>query len=153
MSNGRRQAYFPILDSLRALAVVGVMLGHFSPTILNRVNTGGAGVQLFFVLSGFLITEQLWRSRPAPNYFGGFYARRVLRIFPLYYAVVLIALLASVARGNRLAELSPVLLYAGFMQNLPGLVTTALQPISPLPLFHLWSLAVTGESVMAGPVT
>jgi peptidoglycan/LPS O-acetylase OafA/YrhL len=65
--------------------------------------------------------------------------------------VLLIALFASVGRGYRLSELSPVLLYFGFLQNLPGLVTTALQPVSPLPLFHLWSLAVEEQFYLLWP--
>jgi peptidoglycan/LPS O-acetylase OafA/YrhL len=113
--------------------------------------TGWTGVILFFALSGFLITGSLWDSRGERRVLRNFYLRRVLRIFPLYYAVVLIALLASVARGTRLAELTPVLLYAGFLQNLPGCVTSALLPISPLPLFHLWSLAVEEQFYILWP--
>ncbi len=119
-------------------------LGYFT-------EAGWTGVILFFALSGFLITGSLWDSREERDVLRNFYTRRVLRIFPLYYAVVLIALLASIARGTRLAELTPVLLYAGFLQNLPGLVSTALLPISPLPLFHLWSLAVEEQFYIVWP--
>src|ERR1700761_1097369 len=151
----------PALDGLRGVAILLVYIFHYggglrSTNLLIRVlgyftETGWTGVILFFALSGFLITGSLWDSRDERDVLRNFYARRVLRIFPLYYAVVLIALLASVARGNRLAELSPVLLYAGFLQNLPGLVTTALQPTSPLPLFHLWSLAVEEQFYILWP--
>lgn len=157
-ATGRRD---PALDGLRGVAILLVYIFHYggglrSTNVFVRVlgyftETGWTGVILFFALSGFLITGSLWDSRDERDVLRNFYTRRVLRIFPLYYAVVLIAVLASVARGTRLAELGPVLLYAGFLQNLPGLVTTALQPISPLPLFHLWSLAVEEQFYILWP--
>ena len=157
-ASGRRDA---ALDGLRGVAILLVFIFHYGGGLRSAnpavralgylTETGWTGVILFFALSGFLITGSLWDSRDERDVLRNFYARRVLRIFPLYYAVVLIALVASVARGNRLAELSPVLLYAGFLQNLPGLVTTALQPVSPLPLFHLWSLAVEEQFYLLWP--
>lgn len=157
-ATGRRD---PALDGLRGVAIVLVYIFHYggglrSPNAFVRTlgyftESGWTGVILFFALSGFLITGSLWDSRDERDVLRNFYARRVLRIFPLYYAVVLFALLASVARGTRLAELKPVLLYTGFLQNLPGLVSTALLPISPLPLFHLWSLAVEEQFYILWP--
>jgi peptidoglycan/LPS O-acetylase OafA/YrhL len=94
--------HYPCLDGLRGLAIllviphnadilVPVLRGPFAIfTLLN--GRGWIGVQLFFVLSGFLITEQLYLSRSAPNYFGGFYARRILRIVPLFIAAVALAI-------------------------------------------------------------
>jgi peptidoglycan/LPS O-acetylase OafA/YrhL len=90
--------HYPCLDGLRGLAIllviphntditVPVLHGPFA-VFAVLIDRGWVGVQLFFVLSGFLITEQLCRSRHAPNYLGGFYARRVLRIVPLYAAAV-----------------------------------------------------------------
>src|SRR6187549_3052469 len=88
------------LDGLRGLAIVFVMLFHMNmvPPI-GKVATlwsglcghGGVGVDIFFVLSGFLITGILLDALNRPHYFRNFYARRLLRIFPLYYAVLIFA--------------------------------------------------------------
>src|ERR1035441_7927813 len=87
------------LDGVRGLAILAVMLHHSSwrlsaSTAPGRLFAwllyqGWAGVDLFFVLSGFLITGILLDTRPAENYFSSFYARRALRIFPLAYAFLL----------------------------------------------------------------
>lgn len=157
-ATGRRD---PALDGLRGVAILLVYIFHYGGGLRSThaavrglgyfAETGWTGVILFFALSGFLITGSLWDSREQPHVLRNFYLRRVLRIFPLYYAIIFIALFASVARGTRLGELGPVFLYAGFMQNLPGCVTKALLPVSPLPLFHLWSLAVEEQFYILWP--
>ena len=86
------------LDGLRGLAILSVIFFHaavdYSPsTLAGKVisllfNVGWGGVDLFFVLSGFLITGILLNSRGTTGYFIKFYARRTLRIFPLYYGVL-----------------------------------------------------------------
>jgi peptidoglycan/LPS O-acetylase OafA/YrhL len=88
------------LDGVRGLAILVVLLFHFvAPT--NPTSTtdraiawlfsyGALGVDLFFVLSGFLITGILYDSRNDPAFFRNFYMRRLLRIFPLYYAVLVV---------------------------------------------------------------
>lgn len=92
--------HFPVLDGLRGLAILLVIPHNadvFSGGMLwpaaMLAHAGWVGVQLFFVLSGFLITGNLLDSRHAPNYYQSFFARRVLRIFPLYYGVLIVAFL------------------------------------------------------------
>jgi peptidoglycan/LPS O-acetylase OafA/YrhL len=95
-------SYTPALDGIRGMAIILVLLHHF--TIFDPITSVGAwmgfvallgwsGVDLFFVLSGFLITGILIDSRASDRYFTSFYARRTLRIFPLYYLIVFLSLI------------------------------------------------------------
>ena len=89
------------LDGVRGLAILTVMIHHFTmlphgPKLDDAVHAvcrlGWTGVDLFFVLSGYLITSILVEYKGDSRYFSTFYARRFLRIFPLYYAVLLLVL-------------------------------------------------------------
>jgi peptidoglycan/LPS O-acetylase OafA/YrhL len=93
--------HFPPLDGLRGIAILLVLLHHFTiidpttpaATLAAQIALiGWCGVDLFFVLSGFLITGILIDSRGSERYFTSFYARRTLRIFPLYYLVAFLSL-------------------------------------------------------------
>lgn len=100
MSQPSFDRYFPALDGLRGLAILLVIPhnadvfngGPLWPAAM-LAHVGWVGVQLFFVLSGFLITGNLLDSQNAQNYYQSFFARRVLRIFPLYYGVLIVAFL------------------------------------------------------------
>lgn len=85
------------LDGVRGIAVLAVMFLHFHApfagwrplgVVSDVLMQGWAGVDIFFVLSGFLITSILISTRNASNYFRAFYARRALRIFPLAFAFI-----------------------------------------------------------------
>src|ERR1700712_3651211 len=82
------RAFYPALDGLRAVAFLMVFFQHYL-----SMPWGWTGVNVFFVLSGFLITGILFDTRDAPNRARNFYVRRTLRIFPLYYAIFLALLL------------------------------------------------------------
>jgi peptidoglycan/LPS O-acetylase OafA/YrhL len=99
--------HIPALDGIRGLAILLVLLFHTGTmlrdpgtgSVIDRVyeqimNAGWCGVDLFFVLSGFLITGILHGTRARPRYFYNFYGRRILRIFPLYYAFLLVVTVA-----------------------------------------------------------
>jgi peptidoglycan/LPS O-acetylase OafA/YrhL len=108
MSDNRARVFFPNLDSLRFLAFLLVFLQHgfynafkpfegysyLSDRVISFFFTGGStGVQVFFVLSGFLITYLLLNEQKKAGQIdlGKFYLRRTLRIWPLYYATVIFA--------------------------------------------------------------
>ena len=94
----------PALDGLRALAIIGVLFCHVnnkwdfpkegavSEPVSVLFGWGWVGVHLFFVLSGYLITGILYSAKGEADYFRNFYARRALRIMPLYFGYLLFAL-------------------------------------------------------------
>jgi peptidoglycan/LPS O-acetylase OafA/YrhL len=95
------RAHYVQLDGLRGLAILLVMVYHFCLTLpgfqtpqvgfpLQLAQAGWMGVDLFFVLSGFLITNILIETRATQHYFRNFIARRTLRIWPLYYLNLLV---------------------------------------------------------------
>jgi len=103
-------AHLPALDGLRGLAILLVMAHHFlysvdgsgllGQSLLKLARMGWVGVDLFFVLSGFLITgilldarDRVGQTATTAQYFRNFYARRILRIFPLYYATLAVLFL------------------------------------------------------------
>lgn len=135
------------LDGLRALAVLAVISFHYTIGTVGQnaiTGLGWAGVDLFFVLSAFLITSILLASRERPHYFSTFYARRTLRIFPIYYCLLLVYLLAAVAWGGPQSWTY----WAMHALYLSSLVTYFHGWLFPAPVFVyaglavLWSLSV-----------
>ena len=94
----QRAGYYVALDGLRAVAVLMVFCQHYGAAKAWIFGWGWTGVDVFFVLSGFLITGILYDSQSRAHRYRDFYVRRTLRIFPLYYAVWLgVLVLAPVA--------------------------------------------------------
>ena len=112
-----RRAHIPALDGLRGIAILAVLMVHSVPTVpgsgtliaaLNSFFAAGVyGVDLFFVLSGFLITGILLDSKDSPSFFKHFYIRRFLRLFPVYYGflVVLVTIVPILHHWARSAGL------------------------------------------------
>ena len=155
-----RPSHYPGLDGLRALAIIAVV-GHNlslldSPdSALGKVvgwslDRGWIGVQLFFVLSGFLITGILLDSGKAPNYFKSFFARRSLRIFPIYFLTLACVFLLLPALGAIPAALVPTP-----SEQLPFwfYLSNWTQPFafSGGDVAHFWSLAVEEQFYLVLP--
>jgi peptidoglycan/LPS O-acetylase OafA/YrhL len=156
----------PALDGLRGLAVLMVFVFHYGGGLRSHhtavrllgylTETGWTGVVLFFALSGFLITGGVWDSLQsstdhAAHILRNFYARRALRILPLYYAALLASAIVTIVRGSDLAALHPLAIFALFLQNLPNFAYVTIHNTSPLPLYHLWSLAVEEQFYLLWP--
>ena len=155
--------HIPALDGVRGLAIALVMMLHAGAILRDLpiaayLQWGWMGVDLFFVLSGFLITRILLDTRTDAHYFRRFYIRRGLRIWPLYYLfVVCVVLLLHVLRrhapatgeGADLTIASPLCLYIFFVQNL-----------NPASIFGLrdsllsitWSLCIEEHFYLLWPV-
>ena len=145
----------PALDGVRAVAALLVMFFHFSlanqlPEAIKKLSSlGQTGVDLFFVLSGFLITRILVSSRSSPYYFSHFYIRRALRIMPLYYLFLMLwffvrPVLFSIPTAPFLQQVWSWL----FLENIP-LTFTAIPTQGPNPY---WSLAVEEHFYLLWPM-
>jgi len=146
------RAHMPELDSVRGVAILMVLFYHgfywgidfsrFPPlqrNLLQVMGLGRLGVNLFFVLSGFLITGLLLSARSRPDYYRKFYVRRGLRILPAYFAT----LVALIVTGVSLKFIGLSLLY---LSNLTPLFGVAIAyPV-------LWSLAVEEHFYLLWPL-
>ena len=156
--------HLPVLDGVRGLAILMVLLFHFvgntlpisgiERVIVGVANYGAYGVELFFVLSGFLITGILYDARGTPQYFRNFYMRRTLRIFPLYYGVLVlvffVAPLIPVMRGATLDYLADRQAWAWLYAVNIYIAREGTWAFSYLD--HLWSLAVEEHFYLFWPL-
>jgi peptidoglycan/LPS O-acetylase OafA/YrhL len=161
----------PVLDGLRGIAILLVMVYHFrlygvafGHTLWERVYShaalvGWVGVDLFFVLSGFLITGILYDSRDDPHYYRVFYGRRTVRIFPLYYAflavfcgIVPMALVLlhhpelAPSHDSTTAKLFVWSYTVNWYEGFKGF------PIVSASLRHFWSLSVEEQFYLGWPL-
>ncbi|GAB3678761.1 acyltransferase family protein [Angustibacter aerolatus] len=151
------RSFRPDVEGLRALAVLLVVLYHAG---VPRLTGGYVGVDVFFVLSGFLITGLLLREATATGTvsISGFYARRARRILPASLLVILATVVASVVLLNFVRAgqvLSDARWATAFMANLHFAATGTdyLQAdVPPSPLQHYWSLAVEEQFYVVWPV-
>jgi peptidoglycan/LPS O-acetylase OafA/YrhL len=160
----------PALDGLRGVAIALVVSYHFvylsgasdaasglDRTLWKVAGVGWSGVDLFFVLSGFLITGILYDAKAAAGqYFRSFYGRRVLRIFPVYYVILLLLMFALPlidrdARDAAGAVRDNFVWYAAYLTNVRPIFHSG---INTEFLFagHLWSLAVEEQFYLVWPL-
>lgn len=148
--------FIPQIDYLRGVAVLAVMLYHASHNVhsfdmARYCSFGWIGVDLFFVLSGFLITGILLNTREDNHYFLNFYVRRILRIWPLYFALLgtmLIVLPRVLPSEGTIATstASPLIAFLLFVQNL----AVSHQILGPLGV--TWSLAIEEQFYFVWPL-
>jgi peptidoglycan/LPS O-acetylase OafA/YrhL len=152
------QKRFPQLDGVRGIAILLVMLVNTSDKypglqLDHFVGHGWMGVDLFFALSGFLITGILLDTKGSADYFKNFYARRALRILPLYYSILLLMFVIVPLLRPSEAHLifersSPWWAYPVFLQNFLLAVPT----LAAGPLGTIWSLAIEEQFYLVWPL-
>jgi peptidoglycan/LPS O-acetylase OafA/YrhL len=153
VQSSTQNPYLIQLDALRAIAIMGVIVGHHLPSswwVNSTLQWGGTGVRLFFVISGFLITGILLRARDrvamGKETIGGalktFYIRRALRIFPIYYLVLAIAYAADTPPVRE-----SILWHLGYATNFYASV----QNRWPGEIGPFWSLAVEEQFYLIWP--
>jgi peptidoglycan/LPS O-acetylase OafA/YrhL len=128
--------HLPYLDGWRGLAICFLLVGHFFP--IPGINLGAAGVNLFFVLSGFLMARLLFVDAvPIPT----FYKRRAARIFPAVFCFMAVVIALYLALGKPLSWTEIAAAAAFLINYFPGQPGAAVMPFG-----HIWSLCVEEHS-------
>ncbi len=154
--------YIKGLDGLRALAISWVMFGHVSSSLewepesaIDKgltllANMGWVGVQLFFVISGFLITKILLESKGASNQLKNFYIRRSLRIFPIYYlTLAFFFILLPLLNSSPEWMASPLEHQTWFWLYMHNWIRPFLDDSG---FGHMWSLAIEEQYYLLWPL-
>jgi len=170
--SARLDGHVPALDGIRGVAILFVMLFHYGTACgfghdawITRKIVGvfcnmWSGVDIFFTLSGFLITGILLRSKNKPGFFSRFYMRRTLRIFPLYYlSLIVIFLLLPLLHLPAVdrPEVQRVFNAQGWLWAYAEDLAITFHNddfFDPFPLWvgHFWSLAVEEHFYLLWPV-
>jgi peptidoglycan/LPS O-acetylase OafA/YrhL len=171
MEPSQIKARIPELDGIRGLAILSVLCFHYismegltapgslTDRLQRLVILGGKGVDLFFVLSGFLIGGILLDAKGSSRYFSTFYIRRFFRIFPVYYAWIVAYIAVAAFGGKRLLALShsgnaPPLnfvIYNHFL-FLQNFYFDRLHNLAGSWFDHTWSLAVEEQFYLVIPL-
>jgi peptidoglycan/LPS O-acetylase OafA/YrhL len=159
--------HLPQLDGIRGIAILLVLCTHLGAILRSEffsryLEAGWIGVDLFFVLSGFLITRILLNTRESERYYSRFYIRRGLRIWPLYYVYIgvifgglfllnhagVIARLTGHGQEFSFSFKTPVIFYVFYLQNLyPGSLFSFYDPLS-----ITWSLCIEEHFYLLWPL-
>jgi len=159
--DARFPGHIPVLDGLRGVAIITVVwhnvtAGTYTGSPINKFvnlfsNSGWVGVQLFFVLSGFLITGLLLDQKGSQHQFRNFFMRRMLRIFPLYYSVLIAVFVLAPLVGfmpNWLSgDYQHQVWYWTYLNNWAFAFGASGHGIS-----HFWSLAVEEQFYLVWPI-
>jgi peptidoglycan/LPS O-acetylase OafA/YrhL len=136
--------HYTALDGLRGVAP------HRGTGWLGYLSSGGwVGVDLFFVLSGFLITGILYDTKESEHFLRNFYARRALRLFPIYFIFIAVVLLIDRGSGEHSWWLTMAYLLYG--SNMVRFFLPGFRSIGMIETGHLWSLAVEEQFYMVWP--
>lgn len=169
-ANNDKLRYIIELDGLRGIAILLVMIYHFSTykfithNVLDRAithifKTGWIGVILFFVLSGFLITSILLNSKNSDHYFSTFYIKRLLRIFPLYYLYLALVFFviyplffdhaSSVEQSKMVVAKDAQVWFWFYLANIKEFISGTFFGGS---VSHLWSLSIEEQFYVVWPI-
>ena len=156
----------PALDGIRALAITLVFALHYGGGLHGNIilqvlkditDRGWVGVDLFFVLSGFLITGILYDTRADSRFFTRFYMRRALRILPAFYIVMLLlALLTPILHYQWHWLQLTFLVYIGNFFAIPHRMlyhlTSTVHPNAEVEMGHFWSLCIEEQFYLLWPL-
>ena len=147
------------LDGLRAIAILSVVAWHYlgagdgpSSTPWRIFIVGRTGVDLFFVLSGYLITGILLANRGSSNYFAAFYGRRSFRILPIYFGLVAIYLAGRQLGGSARVLFDGTLPWWSYLIGLQNFWMAAEQTYGAYWLGGTWSLAIEEQFYLVFPL-